>query len=785
MPLSSNKLGAFNASDAAARVGSSASASRGASAASSAAGGSPFEPRSPGSLGAERGAQMHASIGPVGLSGVMAQDVGVFPNLLSVELFVDTSAVAIDPPVIGGPDRCGSVFLSNVSDVVTSMFEQDQLFVPNYLISQPGNRVYGLQNSEFSKDMLDASTESVWIDAFFFLERGHLPRALLDAKAKLLRFESHETRPRYVRLLVQVSKRLCASSPRYFLSSSHPGLVVADPAKQDDAAARVAEQDIQPPGLDDVDFSELFANPSAGKTDTEGVAGGGTDSNSAGAGLHHNLRLNQQSGAFGISGMGSGAGSSPGPAVQLPGSIGSPLSFRQGAPVSPVFMRGSVAMQTEGGAAACSSAASSAGPVRMRDVDLKPANDGRDLPLPNFLGGASPVAASPQGVDPHVPDFSAMLTAEPIRRFNRLGGLDQGRSRSPSVDGGRFYADASRGSAYGGSSSSSGGSARPPASLVKNLLFGVSPWSFHGLEALQELARSLHPLPDKFFLYRKSLSRLRPKSGSQSPARSPTEGGGSSLFGGLQEPRSPPAGQNFPSADPSGGTSEGGHDQQQPRRSSSPGTFGGAMNKLAPPAPPVAFRPQPSGVTRGRVRLRAKWKKKIFSANELRVKARRRLDIALAWQDRACGLFDSWVYLLKHCLLELDTIIGVSDVGNSGANFAALQEMWGQWVLTMRVDVLESRTSVLPIFPEVQRACISSTIAHLDSFAIPTYDEDRLREWLRVATQCRSLLESLCLLAQNVWLHATATNKQPHWPHFAFGEDDPYRIPRVEELERS
>ncbi len=64
--------------------------------------------------------------------------------------------------------------------------------------------------------------------------------------------------------------------------------------------------------------------------------------------------------------------------------------------------------------------------------------------------------------------------------------------------------------------------------------------------------------------------------------------------------------------------------------------------------------------------------------------------------------------------------------------------------------------SVVPVFTEVQADCLVRTVDYLHRFAIPSYDEEQLREWLRVAGNCRSILEVLLMQVTNVWLHATS-----------------------------
>lgn len=70
-------------------------------------------------------------------------------------------------------------------------------------------------------------------------------------------------------------------------------------------------------------------------------------------------------------------------------------------------------------------------------------------------------------------------------------------------------------------------------------------------------------------------------------------------------------------------------------------------------------------------------------------------------------------------------------------------------------EIVQSNIFMFPLFMEIQESCLIETIEYLDSFAIPSYDEDRLREWIRAATSLQGLLESLVVQAYAIWLHAT------------------------------
>ncbi|CAD7929074.1 unnamed protein product [Amoebophrya sp. A120] len=688
------------------------------SATHSAAGGGTPEPRSPAPSAAVPGSpraaalaalpscKMHASLGPVALAGAFAQGSGVFPNLVALEAYCEPDARA-DPY---------EAFAAEVAKIVRLMFEKDEHFLPNCVVSQPGNKIFPLHTGEFSKDMLDRSTESVWIDGVYFLEPStSLPRGLLEAKRKLARSSFSEARaqswsqkPRYVRLLVQVTRRLSNSSPRYFLANTHPGLFVAEETAAADAEPHPL---LSPEGInrannfdglfggdllaDDGSPADFVKNLNAGRAKSRGAFNFDDDTDPH----------------LPVTGP-----SSPEPMVQLPGALGSPLAFRTSVAesTSPPAFPQQFTFQNGGSAASNSSAvrgvdgrtssasahsgsASNGAPVHVRDVDVKTAEPGRHEARQRS-GSSSPFAAKrgrnfgeagpdktpdPEP-DPFEPDFSRLLFCDAVTLDARRDVASDNRDIASTLLG-EDEVDATEAAVAGASRSparrpvvTSAKAAlamrsRPPAPLAKNVLFGLTAWSFEGFDAITELARCLHPLPNGFFL-------------------------------------------------------------QQ--------------------------------VSNGR---RLKWKTRTLNAHELRAVARRKLEKLTRYQDRVVGLFDSWVYTLKYCLLELDTIITISD--SSGVNFAALQEMWTQWVVTLRDDVLHSRLFVLPLFPEVQRACLGRTVEQLDAFAIPTYDEDQLRDWLRLARNCLSVLECFCVLAQGVWLHATGSPeelkavRQPLLPH--------------------
>lgn len=313
-------------------------------------------------------------------------------------------------------------------------------------------------------------------------------------------------------------------------------------------------------------------------------------------------------------------------------------------------------------------------------------------PPPRPQSGAAkdlaPPGVRPEDPDPFVPDFSSMLysdcvvvdprkdvivddrdVATILLQQEQAGdhGFSQQQAPNNSILSPRGGAGARADPSEPPTRVSLEHRARPPTTLVKNLLFGVNPWSSPGFDALCDLARALHPLPDAFFLHRHVV---------------------------------------------------------------------------------------PASPSRGTTNTKVKWRTRTLSAHELRSVAKAKLQKILTLQDRVSGLFDSYLHTLKYTLLELDTILAVSEQ-SAGCNFAALQEMWANFVSTLRDDVLHCRYFVLPLFPEVQRNCIAHTVEQLDAFAIPTYDEDQLREWVRLARNCKTLLESVCVLSQCVWLHAT------------------------------
>ena len=67
-----------------------------------------------------------------------------------------------------------------------------------------------------------------------------------------------------------------------------------------------------------------------------------------------------------------------------------------------------------------------------------------------------------------------------------------------------------------------------------------------------------------------------------------------------------------------------------------------------------------------------------------------------------------------------------------------------------------STNFVFPVLLELQHECLGRTLDDLESFAIPSYDADQLREWVRIAEGCRSLVETALTLVQSLWCHATA-----------------------------
>ena len=90
----------------------------------------------------------------------------------------------------------------------------------------------------------------------------------------------------------------------------------------------------------------------------------------------------------------------------------------------------------------------------------------------------------------------------------------------------------------------------------------------------------------------------------------------------------------------------------------------------------------------------------------------------------------------------------------TSSNFGVLQEMWSAFRDTMKRDILADDVGV-PLLKEVQTVCLLNTIDQLDSFAIPSYDEDQLREWVRLARNCQAMLECLTMLCCSVLLHGT------------------------------
>lgn len=152
-------------------------------------------------------------------------------------------------------------------------------------------------------------------------------------------------------------------------------------------------------------------------------------------------------------------------------------------------------------------------------------------------------------------------------------------------------------------------------------------------------------------------------------------------------------------------------------------------------------------------------KKKKLDPHELREIARARFLTLSQHTERLCGLCDSWVHLLRHCLLDLDSIILLcsEEMGaQTTINFGALQQMWRDFRIVMFEKVLCSTNFVFPVLLELQHECLGRTLDDLESFAIPSYDADQLREWVRIAEGCRSLVETALTLVQSLWCHATA-----------------------------
>lgn len=84
-------------------------------------------------------------------------------------------------------------------------------------------------------------------------------------------------------------------------------------------------------------------------------------------------------------------------------------------------------------------------------------------------------------------------------------------------------------------------------------------------------------------------------------------------------------------------------------------------------------------------------KKRKYTVHDLRDTARHRFLTVVQHNERLCGLCDSWVVILRHCLLELDSIILLCSEEMSAQttiNFGALQQMWRDFHRLMIEKVL-------------------------------------------------------------------------------------------------
>ena len=98
--------------------------------------------------------------------------------------------------------------------------------------------------------------------------------------------------------------------------------------------------------------------------------------------------------------------------------------------------------------------------------------------------------------------------------------------------------------------------------------------------------------------------------------------------------------------------------------------------------------------------------------------------------------------------------------GTSLTNFNVLQEMWASFRDTLVYDVLRSDDFINPLLVEIQHDCIVRSLQYLDAYAIPSFDEEKMRDWVKTAKNLKSVLEVMANMATSVWLHATSATRE-------------------------